>query len=126
MSWKVTDSRAAADERDAWVVSVVDDQGSGTGEVRVRIAELAGRAEPPEIASVRKSEGRSAVEAALTADPTALPVEILVGLEGNQPVLPEHAPGSEGGETDDPQVGDRVAPGRTGAAWSGDSSPTRE
>lgn len=87
MRWKVTESRRGT-EVDEWYVSVVDEDGSPIGEVRVRIAELAGASGRDDIVSVRESEGRDAVRGALTADPTTLPREILVGLEGNQPILP--------------------------------------
>jgi hypothetical protein len=90
VSWKVTESRA--EETDAWTVTVVDETGSVAGEVRVRIAERASETERPELSSVRETQGRSAVEEALTADPTTLPTEILVGLEGSQPILPGQAP----------------------------------
>lgn len=87
MTWKVSESRAG-DGKDAWIVTVLEEDGSLVGEVRVRIAERAGETDRTDIVSVRESEGRVAVQQAITADPTTLPAEILVGLEGNQPIMP--------------------------------------
>lgn len=109
MSWKVTTSRAAEGE-DSWYVTVLDEDGVTVGEVCVRIAERARRSGGEEIASLRESKGRSAVREALAADPTALPKEIVVGLEGSQPILAGQEP-AEGGRPRGGELGGWAARG---------------
>ena len=68
----------------AWTVTVECDDGSRR-EVRVLLAEDALSAPPEFVADICESEGKSAVLAALVADPIRLPTQIICSTEGCQP-----------------------------------------
>jgi hypothetical protein len=75
-------SHSSADTR-AWIVTVRAENGTEHNiEVVAEVSDL-----PPSanLRDVHESDGRSVVEAALTADPTRIPTRITCSAEGSQP-----------------------------------------
>jgi hypothetical protein len=68
----------------AWIVAVECDDGSSR-EVRVLLAEDALSAPSEFVADICESEGKTAVLAALVADPIRVPTQIICSTEGCQP-----------------------------------------
>lgn len=90
MSWRVLDSRPEGGNgvQLVWSVGAEDDEGR-EARVRVRVAEAAVGSDREVVLGALETQGRSVLEAALAADPSRLPAEIVVGPEGAQPVYDE-------------------------------------
>jgi hypothetical protein len=71
----------------AWIVTVECDDGS-RHEVTVLLAKAALRSPTETVADIRRSDGKSAVLAALVADPMRVPTRIVCSTEGSQPQYP--------------------------------------
>jgi hypothetical protein len=77
-------STSGTDDALAWLVIVECDDGS-RHEVKVHLAGAALSPPSDSVADIRQSEGKSAVLAALAADPTRVPTQIICSREGCQP-----------------------------------------